>query len=422
MHTGVRELDAERDPVFVVGALRSGTTLLAAMLSGHSRIAIGPESHFFRLTDKAGRQKAIAERWPDGAADYLSSLQIAGIPLPRLFGTDREEIVRYLGERAASERALFESMVRTHAQKQGKERWGEKTPNHILHLDEIRRLYPESFVIHIVRDPRDVAPSICQLPTFSDSVLANAYLWRDWVNAGLRFAESNPKVLRVEFEQLLQQPEAQLRRITEFIGEEYEPRMRDTSETAAGLRHDREVWKEQVAQPLDPSKAFRWKRSGDGRTVHAISSVCHREIARLGYSDAAPPTSTMAALWLDRHSTAALERILVELTESGIVLDRTDEPLRRLREGPGADVVICGWPKSSHRLRTTFWRLASLAWLLLRWRLSGRPVGHLLGPQVAVGRTARAARWLVLLLGKPLETNRLSNGTDGAVEEPRVGS
>jgi hypothetical protein len=51
---------------------------------------------------------------------------------------------------------LFSNAARIHA----KTMWCEKTPQHLLHLDFIYELFPESVVIHIKRDPRGVAHSL----------------------------------------------------------------------------------------------------------------------------------------------------------------------------------------------------------------------------------------------------------------------
>ena len=62
-----------------------------------------------------------------------------------------------------------------------KQLWVEKTPNHILHLAMMRRLYPAAKVVRIVRDPRDSALSMAdRLPWASDFALDNAYLIQDW--------------------------------------------------------------------------------------------------------------------------------------------------------------------------------------------------------------------------------------------------
>jgi hypothetical protein len=64
---------------------------------------------------------------------------------------------------------MLESLAATSASAAGKARWVEKTPNHLLYLEEIRRYYPSAFILRIVRDPRDVALSLTGVP-FGDSL------------------------------------------------------------------------------------------------------------------------------------------------------------------------------------------------------------------------------------------------------------
>ena len=52
-------------PIFIVGAPRSGTTLLSAILGSHSRIACGPETQFFsKLNLPALSSAAEDSYWP----------------------------------------------------------------------------------------------------------------------------------------------------------------------------------------------------------------------------------------------------------------------------------------------------------------------------------------------------------------------
>lgn len=41
-------------PIFIVGAGRSGTTLIRSLLSAHSRIAVTPETHFLKVAQQNG--------------------------------------------------------------------------------------------------------------------------------------------------------------------------------------------------------------------------------------------------------------------------------------------------------------------------------------------------------------------------------
>ena len=61
-------------PIFIVGQMRSGTTLLASMINEHPRIACGPESALFTMLSPKDAD-AITEdaAWPDRALDFLRS-------------------------------------------------------------------------------------------------------------------------------------------------------------------------------------------------------------------------------------------------------------------------------------------------------------------------------------------------------------
>ena len=86
-------------PVFVVGVARSGTTLLSAMLSAHSRLDCGPESRFFaRYRHLGAKQRARVldpDLWPRPAVDFIGSLRNQGHPVVELFGLERPQIGRF---------------------------------------------------------------------------------------------------------------------------------------------------------------------------------------------------------------------------------------------------------------------------------------------------------------------------------------
>src|SRR5690606_7190047 len=85
------------EPIVIVGAPRSGTTLLAAILASHSRICCGQETHFFSKLGSSAVEEALNDpEWPRQATVLLASLDLSGQAVHELYGVTREEISDYL--------------------------------------------------------------------------------------------------------------------------------------------------------------------------------------------------------------------------------------------------------------------------------------------------------------------------------------
>jgi hypothetical protein len=70
--------------IFIVGMARSGTTLLSEILNAHSRIAVSPETHYFRKY-WAGEQKSNLERRLALAEEFLAGAEF------KQFGYTKEQ-------------------------------------------------------------------------------------------------------------------------------------------------------------------------------------------------------------------------------------------------------------------------------------------------------------------------------------------
>src|SRR5216683_1842142 len=162
-------------PIFIVGAPRSGTTLLRNMLNRHPAIAICHETAFqhfvYRrsrafgsLSDMRNRRLLVKE--------YLSTWRVQASQM------DLQVLGETLLREGTSYAAFFSSLLRFYAQTHGKRRCGEKTPQHALFTKTLCEWYPDARIIHLVRDPRDVVASLLRMPWASSSVLTNAYQWR----------------------------------------------------------------------------------------------------------------------------------------------------------------------------------------------------------------------------------------------------
>ncbi len=280
---------ADLAPIFIVGSPRSGTTLLSAMLSGHSNLSCGPETQFFSKLRKNTLDEAIGdENWPSLAIESLLSLTLSEQPVYSLFGETRDSLSKYLTAQKPSITSMLEALCLSHAFREDKTRWVEKTPNHILHLEKIRELYPEARIIRIMRDPRDSAISMAKLPWTSDSFVTNSYLWMEWYELSRNFLESDALSISVRYEDILQKPTQKLVEICEFIGEKFEQKMLNTAETGAKVSTIREPWKAQVSKPLDISRMYAWKKclSTDLQIFAAV--FFNSALEKYGYEDFRP--------------------------------------------------------------------------------------------------------------------------------------
>ncbi len=319
-------LRATAAPVFVVGVARSGTTLLSAMLSAHSRLDCGPESRFFaryRHLD-AGTRRRILEpaTWPRPAVDFIASLSNQGHPVSELFGLTLPEIEAFLAVRPPSLAAMLESLTLLHARAAGKARWIEKTPRHLLMTDTVRRHWPDAFIVRIVRDPRDVAMSLSRVPFAKDSVVGNLVRVDQDDRASRDSIAMDPRVMTLRYEDLVTQPEVELRRVCGFIGETYEPAMLDSRQTAGGVAAAHEWWKAGVAGPLNSDSVGRWQRemSADARRFAALHLADY--LREYGYEGAQDPAGEVAILPGGDAVGPSNEGLLLELAQRNLVVTR----------------------------------------------------------------------------------------------------
>ena len=180
---------------------------------------------------------------------------------------------------------MLESLTQSYAARHGKARWAEKTPNHIWHLETIRREWPEAPIIRIVRDPRDVAVSMQKLPWWNrNSLLDNAAIWADSISCSNPFLADDPHSETLRFEDLVTTPETELRRLCAVVAEVYEPGMLDTSRSAEYVVTRKEPWKRSVGSPIDSRHAFRWREHLPAGDANSIAAACADEMSLFGYA------------------------------------------------------------------------------------------------------------------------------------------
>ncbi len=280
---------------FVVGAPRSGTTLVQAMLSSHPRLAIPPEGEFFmkcRPSDREADAAASVERYLLTDAFGEQSLDRRSV---RARGAALQD-----GTADGVRRGAFLAMLTLHAERLGADRVGEKSPHHCRHVDDIRRLLPAARFIHVLRDPRDVVASRLQVPWTRASHLSLARSWVKDHARHRRHLESLPPAVytEVRLERLIADPEGELRRLCGFLGESFDPTMLRFHERAdPGFAAREQGWKGGTMRPLDRGAAGRYRTRLTARQIAGVERVAGSAMRSLGYPLDAPGGVWSRAGW-----------------------------------------------------------------------------------------------------------------------------
>ncbi len=234
-------------PIFIVGNSRSGTTLMARVLSRHSLVHVSNETHYFQ-TDCAAFFYSQDKSSIASLLDRIEAIQFVGI-----YGDyNKASKNGYLksayenGKIDGSDKyTLYNDVLRELAIKEGKIFGGDQTPQNIFYIDEIINAYPAAKIINMVRDPRAVILSqrgkwkaalrLGQPLTevvrsfFNYHPITMSLLWGRAVSAGVQGARKHGRnvIFEVKFENFVESPQEILDSLCEFIGIQFERDMLD---------------------------------------------------------------------------------------------------------------------------------------------------------------------------------------------------
>lgn len=287
------------DPfVFIVGKGRSGTTLVRAMLTSHPRMAIPPETHF--IVPLAEDRLVI-----DGEMDVDALLnRLASSPGFRRMDLDANEVGQLL---MRSEVRDYPQAIRTifalYARKASKDRYGDKSPGQVLHIERLAAMFPESVFMHVVRDGRNVLLSNLETSFGPTDVVQGAVVWKRLVRDGRRAGQTigESRYCEVRYEDLVSNPEGEIRRLSAFCHLEYDPSMLRYFEKAGDLGVN-ESNHRNLSRP--PTAGLRdWRRQMPARQVAIFEYLAGDTLADLGYQLAGDPLSVrdrarLSAMWL----------------------------------------------------------------------------------------------------------------------------
>lgn len=266
------------------------------MIDAHPGVAIFPETHMFAVLDFVGALQRFSDPWQyilflnevwanlSGYSDPAASVWVNhAIQQPLYTGPSKPLLLdmgwAYAGVRKARV-------------------WGEKTPGHALWLPDICNLFPEAKIIITVRDPRDVLVSYCE--RWNAGRFETSFLMKSVAN--LRYHLDRllhspvfpaEQILWIRYEDLVADPEREMRGICKFMALEFNSRMLSffechqdvEQETPDGIHHrllSRPVSRERVGTFRD---AFSWEQ------LRLIEELLANQMAALEYARETSPVA-----------------------------------------------------------------------------------------------------------------------------------
>ncbi len=224
------------DPIFILGLPRAGSTLLEQILASHSQVDGTMElPDILALAHRLRGRKAGQSLYPQVLHD-LTTDQLTGF-----------------GEQ-------FIENTRIH--RQGAPFFIDKMPNNFRHVGLIHLILPKATIIDARRAPMDCCFSgfkqlFAEGQEFTYGLTEVGRYYADYVRLMDHWDAVLPgKVLRVQHEDVLDDPEGQIRRLLDHCGLPFEEACMNFHQTDRAVRT---ASSEQVRQPINRSGQGAWE-------------------------------------------------------------------------------------------------------------------------------------------------------------------
>jgi hypothetical protein len=323
-------------PIFMIGAERSGTTLVMALLGAHPNIAVPevawyyprfrPYIHTYGDLSQESNFRTLVD-------EMIFGLKTPLWDLPVNPATIVSELVDSADER--SFRGAYSAILRRYADHHGKPRWGEKTPHNLFFIGEILEDYPDAQFIFITRDGRDASADYLESAFGPTNIFVAGEFWafiQQYVQPW-RERLSASQWFDLSYEDLVRQPETVLRRVTEFLGEPYDPRMLEFHTGLIAQRRGATRDHAPLGKPISDRYVGIYKNLLSARDQGIFAAVAGDELKASGYAvDVAPIVISEAEADRQREVDSRTRAALLEAPDGHIVYESYNDWLVDRRE------------------------------------------------------------------------------------------
>lgn len=291
-------------PTFLTGVAGSGTTLLGELASRYLDMAVVDEGNFeFWLADQFNQDSRL---WDDLYYDQ-SLARLARHPyFLALYREYRPtEVVAEALKHCIEDRSpqgIGLGVLKLAANHRGQKRLGHVEPLLMDNLPKLLQVFPQCRIVHLVRDPRDVAASVVDYPWGANNVLVAAGDWNRKVREarflGMQLGAS--RFLELRYEDLLQKPRDTMAALMLFTTSSVDEELLARFET------------EMKSSPLVQGLGI-WRPQLRMQDVQFVEAAAREQMCASGYFPELPPLElswTTYRLWKLHHRVVQLRNIL----------------------------------------------------------------------------------------------------------------
>ena len=275
-------------PFFIVGAARSGNTLLRALLLGHSRVSIPPESYV--LGGLALEWERVCYRDWDSLVRYV----LDAFEHQHDFGTWETDLsplaVRLdnVEPRRRSLAMIIDAVYRYYSEAKfpGADMWGDKTPLTTERVFLIERVFPGARYVHMLRDGRDAVSSAVNAGLYEGSVETACRQWLLRVRTAREFGRTiaADRFMEMRYEDLVSGPRAAVETVCGFLGLDFQEEMMEHegayTKMGDATAHDHHS---KVGEPVTTGSIGKWKERLTDDQADTVERMLGDELERTGY-------------------------------------------------------------------------------------------------------------------------------------------
>ena len=262
--------------IFIGGAARSGTSLLQAIFNQHSECVSPPESHLLPNYAYAPVSKITKALYD---FENLKKILTEDEKVQRL-NISADEVLANL-KPGLNSVELFITYMNIFAAQRNKNILVEGTPQNVWLSRRLKEQFPSSYIVHIIRDPRDVVMSTMNAEytkkfDVNVQIVAEHYILQ--YECGVDIAKSlfGNHYVQVFYEDLITNPLIEIQRICKALDLSFESSMMEFYKSSGQVAAAGESWKANLNNNFMNNNFGKWKSGMKEQDIIMVEEVCKR--------------------------------------------------------------------------------------------------------------------------------------------------